>query len=156
MTSSSSINSPLIKGSFEGEFESPHSPDRVWQVLGAFTDVSWLPGVERAEIVQRSGRTTRLLFITGMDTPVEEQLISQDDARHCMTYHVVKNPFVPYEEYQAEVRLGPAGSGTLISFKSGFLVAEGELEAARTNLFGAYQMMVDAVNETLADQPPPQ
>ena len=146
-----------MKGTFEHEFVVAHSLDRVWEVLGAFFEVDWLPGIEGVEVVRRAGHDTRLLSIAGLDTPVEEQLISRDEARHYLKYHVVKNAFVPYEDYEAEMTLAPGEEGTLVHFKSSFQCEEVALEAARTSLVGIYQFMIDAVDTQLnADLKSPQ
>ena len=138
-----------MKGNFEHEFVVAHSLDRVWQVLGAFFEADWLPGVEAVEVVNRAGRDTRLLSISGLDTPIEEQLISRDEARHYLKYHVVKNAFIPYEDYEAEMTLVPFDAGTRVNFKSSFQCEEAALEAAHTALVGIYQFMIDAVNTQL-------
>lgn len=138
-----------MKGNFEHEFALLYSLDKVWQILGAFTEVDWLPGIEGVEVVDRAGRVTRILSISGLDAPIEEQLISRDEVRHYLKYHVVKNAFVPYEDYVVKMTLEAGDDGTLVSFKASFQFEEATLETARTALVGVYQIIIDAVNARL-------
>ncbi len=129
--------------------------DTVWAILGRFGDIGWLPGPERVETIGAGVGMTRLLHIPGMEAPVEETLVALDDEGHQFSYRVKRNPFVPYDNYQATVGVSAAQAGCLVQFRSIFDIdqtaidaaggQEAAEQAAQTALSGFYRMMADAL-----------
>ena len=80
-----------------------------------------------------------------------EYLIAKDDAAHSLRYGVLRNPFVPVDGYEAEVRITPAAEGATLSFKSQFtLDADADEAAIKQGLIGAYQLMAESADQRLA------
>ena len=125
---------------------SPHPADAFWKVLGAFTDIDWLVGAGNYRVGEHEGRTARIL---GMDTPIIEFLLGCDDERRELRYGVVKNPFVPVDNYQATVTVEPSGEGCLVTFSAKFDLDEAPLEQVNQMLTAAYQMMAGRIDAEL-------
>ena len=58
--------------------------DEVWAVVGDFTNVDWIPGVDGCRFVDE---TDRVVSMPGME--FTERLLRCDDARRALTYSVV-------------------------------------------------------------------
>lgn len=137
----------------------PASADAVWAVFSRFGEIGWLPGPERVETSGEGVGMTRFLHIPGLDAPIEETLESLDDANRRFSYRVKKNPFVPYDRYQAAVGVEEADAGCLVKFESTFELdreaaqaAAGREEAeqaARQAMSGFYRMMANALGEAV-------
>lgn len=135
----------------------------VWAVFSRFGEIGWLPGPERVETVGAGVGMTRLLHIPGMAAPVEETLEDLDDEHRRFSYRVKRNPFVPYDNYQAKVGVAATDEGCLVRFESSFELdrtavdaaggEEAAEQAAQTALSGFYRMMADALERAVgADQ----
>lgn len=137
----------------------PAPADEVWAVFSRFGEIDWLPGPERVETSGEGVGMTRFLHIPGLDAPIEETLQSLDDGNRRLSYRVKKNPFVPYDRYQATVGVEEADGGCLVKFESTFELdqeaapaAAGREEAeqaARQAMSGFYQMMANALGEAV-------
>lgn len=135
------------------------SAEAVWAVFGRFGEVGWLPGPERVETVGDGVGMTRLMHIPGMEAPVEETLEALDEQGRQFSYRVKRNPFVPYDNYQARVGVVERGAGCLVRFESTFEIDQATIDAAggqdaaeqaaQTALSGFYRMMADALARTL-------
>ena len=133
----------------------PASADEVWAVFSRFGEIDWLPGPERVETSGAGVGMTRFLHIPGLEAPIEETLESLDEANQRFSYRVKKNPFVPYNRYQATVGVEAADAGCLVKFESTFELDQEATEAAasqaaaeqaaRQAVSGFYQMMANAL-----------
>ena len=126
---------------------SQHSPDAFWAVLGAFTEIDWLVGAGNYRVGEHEGRTARIL---GMDIPIVEFLLGCDDERRELRYGVVKNPFVPVDNYQATVTVAPSDKGCLVHFSAKFDLDEVPFEQVNEMLTAAYQMMASRIDAELS------
>lgn len=126
---------------------SPHPADAFWKVLRAFTEINWLVGAGNYRVGEHEGRTARIL---GMDTPIVEFLLGCDDERRELRYGVVKNPFVPVDDYQATVTVEPSDKGCLVRFSARFDLDEVPFEQVNQMLTAAYQMMASRIDAELA------
>ena len=130
--------------------ESPNSTEAFWKVLAAFTEIDWLVGPGNYEVGEHEGREARILK---MQMPIVEFLISRDDDECVLSYGVMKNPFVPVDNYQATVTVEPAydgGEGCVVHFRSTFDLDEVPLEQVNQMLTAAYQMMGNQIDQSLA------
>lgn len=126
---------------------SQHSADAFWAVLGAFTEIDWLVGAGNYRVGEHEGRTARIL---GMDTPIVEFLLGCDDERRELRYGVVKNPFVPVDNYQATVTVEPSDQGCFVHFSARFDLDQVPFEQVNEMLTAAYQMMASGIDAELA------
>lgn len=142
----------------------PASAKAVWALFSRFGEIDWLPGPERVETSGDGVGMTRFLHIPGLEAPIEETLESLDEEGRRFSYRVKKNPFVPYDRYQATVRVQAAGAGCLVKFESTFELdpetapaatdREAAEQAARQAMSGFYQMMANALAEAVASAIP--
>jgi len=83
------------------------SPERVWQCIRAFGDLSWVPGDAKVEV--RGEGVGQLRIIERPYGEVHEQLTSLDDEARSLTYVVpVGNP-VPVRDYEARMSVDDDG-----------------------------------------------
>ena len=130
--------------------ESPNSADAFWKVLAAFTEIDWLVGPGNYEVGEHEGREARILK---MQMPIVEFLINCGHDKRELSYGVVKNPFVPVDNYQATVTVETAsdgGEGCVVLFRSTFELDEVPLEQVNQMLTSAYQMMGNQIDQSLA------
>ena len=122
---------------------SPHPADAFWKILRAFTEIDWLVGAGNYRVAQHEGRTARVL---SMDTPIVEFLLGCDDERRELRYGVVKNPFVPVDNYRATVSVKPGDGGCAIHFGATFDLDEVPFDQVSGMLTAAYQMMAARID----------
>lgn len=137
----------------------PAPAPEVWAVFSRFGEIDWLPGPERVETSGDGVGMTRFLHIPGLPAPIEETLESLDEENRRFSYRVKKNPFVPYDRYQATVRVQAADAGCLVKFESSFALdpetaaaadsEEAAEQAAQQAMSGFYQMMANALAEAV-------
>ena len=125
---------------------SPHPADAFWKVLRAFTEIDWLVGAGNYHVVEHDGHTARVL---GMDAPIVEYLLGCDDEYRELRYGVVKNAFVPVDNYRATVTVEPADEGCLVHFSAEFDLDEVPIEQVTEMLTAAYQMMAGRIDAEL-------
>ena len=125
---------------------SPHPADAFWKVLRAFTEIDWLVGAGNYRVVEHDGHTARVL---GMDTPIVEYLLGCDDEYRELRYGVVKNAFVPVDNYRATVTVEPTDEGCLVHFSAEFDLDEVPIEQVAGMLTAAYQMMASRIDGAL-------
>ena len=127
-------------------YRSPHPADAFWQVLGAFTEIDWLVGAGNYQVGEHEGRQARIL---SMETPIVEFLLGRDDNSRELRYGVLKNPFVPVDNYRAIVTVAPDGDGCLVNFSSTFDLDDVPLEQVNPMLTAAYRMMADQIDRNV-------
>lgn len=125
---------------------SPHPAAAFWQILGAFTEIDWLVGPGNYLVGEHEGHQARIL---SMETPIVEFLLGCDDDSRELRYGVLKNPFVPVDNYQATVTVAPDGDGCLVNFSSTFDLDEVPLEQVNQMLTAAYRMMANQIDRNL-------
>ena len=126
---------------------SPHSADAFWKVLGAFTEIDWLVGPGNYSVGEHEGHPARILNMT---TPVVEFLLGCDDDRRELRYGVVKNPFVPVDNYQATTTVVPEGEGCRVTFTATFDLDETPLAQVEEMLSAGYRLLAGQVDSSLA------
>ncbi len=132
--------------------KSPHPADSFWKVLGAFTEIDWLVGPGNYSVGEHEGRPARILK---MDTPVVEFLLGCNDDRRELRYGVLKNPFVPVDNYRATVTVKPDAEGCLVEFSATFDLDEVPLAQVREMLNSGYGMIASQIDGSLEQQAAP-
>ena len=132
--------------------KSPHPADAFWRVLGAFTEIDWLVGPGNYSVSEHEGRPARILK---MDTPVIEFLLGCDEARRELRYGVLKNPFVPVDNYRATVTVQPDAQGCLVEFSATFDLDEVPLAQVTEMLNSGYGMIASRIDGSLGQEPAP-
>lgn len=126
--------------------KSPHPADSFWKVLGAFTEIDWLVGPGNYSVGEHEGCPARILK---MDTPVVEFLLGCNDDRRELRYGVLKNPFVPVDNYRATVTVKPDAEGCLVEFSATFDLDEVPLAQVREMLNSGYGMIASQIDGSL-------
>ena len=78
--------------------------NEVWAMVGDFTDVTWMPGVEGCRLIDED---ERVLSLSGAD--FTERLLRRDDDRRSLTYSVVAGP-LPLDHHEATITVTAAGA----------------------------------------------
>ena len=125
---------------------SPHSAEAFWAVLRAFTEIDWLVGAGNYKVGEHDGHPARIL---GMDVPIVEFLLGSEDERRELRYGVLKNPFVPVDNYRATVTVVPTDEGCLVRFSATFELDEVPFDQVKQMLTAAYQMMGSRIDGEL-------
>ena len=102
------------------------------------TQADWLVGPGNYSVGEHEGYAARLI---GTDSPIVEFLLEQNDDEHHIRYGVIKNAFVPVDNYRAQVTVTAADDGCTITFESTFELDEVPYEQVNQMLSAAYQMM---------------
>ncbi|HEX4530373.1 MAG TPA: SRPBCC family protein [Acidimicrobiia bacterium] len=96
-------------GEARAEITINRSADDVWETVGNFGDVTWMPGVERSEL----DGDDRIVETVGMRL-VEHQY-SRDDEGRTLTYGIVAGDVRP-ELHRATITVMPAGRGCFVTW----------------------------------------
>jgi Polyketide cyclase / dehydrase and lipid transport len=96
-------------GEARAEITINRSADDVWETVGNFGDVTWMPGVERSEL----DGDDRIVETVGMRL-VEHQY-SRDDEGRTLTYGIVAGDVRP-ELHRATITVMPAGRGSFVTW----------------------------------------
>jgi hypothetical protein len=95
--------------------------DRVWALLADFSNLDWYEGAERVEAVGQGIGQIRRVFIPGMASPVEEQLLASDADHYRLEYQVLDGGSNILRDYRVIATLRDAGAGrTLARWNAAF------------------------------------
>ena len=84
------------------------SADAVWEKLGNFGEMGWMPGVASCE-VEGEGLGSIRKIAMGPATVVE-RLEAHDDAGRILSYSITEGP-IPVQNYLATITVSESGSG---------------------------------------------
>jgi carbon monoxide dehydrogenase subunit G len=99
-------------------------PAKVWAVIAAFHDMSWLPPVSKTEGENGNeiGATRRLTLATG--ATVDEELYKYDAEKMTYSYRItaVDVKVLPVTNYSSTLTVSPSadGKGTLVEWAGAF------------------------------------
>ena len=96
-------------GEARAEITIDRSADDVWEKVGNFGDLLWMPGVESCEL----DGDDRVLGMFGMR--IVERLYARDDEARTLTYGIVDGDMKP-EVHRATITVMPAGSGSFVTW----------------------------------------
>jgi len=124
-------------------------PAKVWATIGHFDDLSWHPAVASTTIsAGKPGQAGALREVKTHDGAlIVESQISQDDARHALSYRIVESP-LPVQAYVSELEVRAEGQGSRVVWRSHFEASPGVGEqAARDTVSGIYQAGLSALGK---------
>lgn len=125
--------------------------DRVWAVLGNFSDISWCMGIERVELLGSGPGMTRKIYMPGLGAPIEEVLESSDDAGLTFSYTIPRGNPMPVTNYLATVRVEDLGGARCRVHWSATAEATGiSGEQAAAILGDVYAQMLGWLGDALA------
>jgi Polyketide cyclase / dehydrase and lipid transport len=96
-------------GEARAEITIERSADDVWEKVGNFGDLMWMPGIETCEL----DGDDRVLGMFGMR--VVERLYARDDEARVLTSGIVDGDMKP-EVHRATITVMPAGSGAFVTW----------------------------------------
>ena len=96
-------------GEARAEITIDRSADDVWEKIGNFGELSWMPGVETCEL----DGDNRVIGMFGMR--IVERQYSRDDEHRTLTYGIVDGDVKP-EVHRATITVMPAGSGSFVTW----------------------------------------
>lgn len=136
------------------------SPDRVWEAIGNFQDMSWHPAVTRTEGANgNAADATRKLTLQGGGT-IDEVLAKHEPAARSYSYRItaVDVKVLPVTNYSSTLVVLPAaGGGSTVEWRGAFYrgypnndpPAELNDEAAMKAVSGVYRAGLDALKARL-------
>ena len=96
-------------GEARAEVTIDRSADDVWEKIGNFGDLMWMPGIESCEL----DGDDRILGMFGMR--IVERQLARDDEERTLTYGIVDGDMKP-EVHRATITVMPAGSGSFVTW----------------------------------------
>ncbi len=96
-------------GEARAEITIDRSADDVWDKIGNFGDLMWMPGIESCEL----DGDDRILGMFGMR--IVERQLARDDEGRSLTYGIVDGDMKP-EVHRATITVMPAGSGSFVTW----------------------------------------
>ncbi|AMG31148.1 SRPBCC family protein [Grimontia hollisae] len=99
------------------------SADKVWETVGAFDSLSWLPPVTK--VVMESGNPTekgavRVVYVG--DQSVTEEIKRYNADAMMIKYKITKNntALLPVTNYQSTIKVKPEGDKSVVTWNAGF------------------------------------
>lgn len=95
--------------------------DKVWAVIGNFSDWSWHPAIEKTEATGNAVDATRVLTLKG-GGKINEKLLKRDDSKRTMQYEIteVDVKVLPVNQYSSTVTVTEDGGKSKVEWKSAF------------------------------------
>lgn len=134
-------------------------PEKVWEVIGNFQDMSWHPAVAKLEGKGgNEANATRTLTLTSGGT-IDEKLVQYDPAKRMYKYEIVQvDPKVlPVNDYSSWLSVKGEGGKSTVEWKGAFYRGymnndpppELSDEAARKAVTGVYRSGLDALKKKI-------
>jgi len=123
-----SANAPTTAPALLHEKQSIHiaAPvDKVWEVAGTFSDVTWVPAVKSSTATKGNTIGSIRTLDFGGGVTLTETLVSYDASRHRYTYRIINNAAnqktAPISDMQATISVMPAdGGGSIATWNASF------------------------------------
>lgn len=116
--------------------------DKMWRLVSAFGDTSWMPAGTQVRL-EGSGPGMTRSITAGPDKIIQERLVSVDAATRTLVYAIPVNVPFPVTDYRATMRVTPSGSGCEVEWGASFTpvgnASEAEIAPA---IQGMYGMMI--------------
>jgi hypothetical protein len=125
-------------GEARAEITIDRSADDVWEKIGNFGDLMWMPGIETCEL----DGDDRILGMFGMR--IVERQLARDEEGRSLTYGIVDGDMKP-EVHRATITVMPAGSGSFVTWDVETDDAMVEvMQGAYTGALGALKEQMEA------------
>ena len=119
----------------------------VWEKLGNFEELGWMPGVGSVEVEGDGIGAVRTIGMGG--ATVVERLEAHDHDGRSLSYAITDGP-IPVQDYLATITVTEAGSGCHVDWTAKFSTPDGvPAEAVVPALEGAYGGALDALKGIL-------
>ena len=136
---------------FEVDKEINGSLDKAWDVVAAFGECGWIPGIDGCELEGEGIGSVRKLKMGGME--IHERLEAFDPEARTLSYSIIAGP-MPTENYLATIILS-AGSGGKVRVQWGAKFDVPGMDDAAANGLAqgiecSYSGMADALGAAIA------
>ena len=129
----------------ERDFEA--SAGDVWEKLGDFAELGWMPGVGSVEVEGEGIGAVRSIAMG--PAKIVERLEAHDNDARSLSYSITEGP-VPVIDYLATITVSEVGSGCHVGWTAKFSTPDGvPAEAVVPALEGAYGGALDALKKIL-------
>jgi len=132
----------------ETHYDIQASVEAVWPLLADFAGIqAWWPkgeavDIERVEVEGEGVGLIRHIYNVGFPTAVSERLDFLDPENHTLKLSLVCDRPAGLLQYQATGQLTPLGPDSCrMTYRAEFVAEEGQADAAKEFLLGAYQLM---------------
>lgn len=99
------------------------TPDKVWEIVGNFQDMAWLPPVAKTEGEGGNTPGAKRILTLGSGGQIFEQLEKYDGTAHSMFYRIdqVDPKVLPVTNYSSWISVAPAADGgSTVTWKGAF------------------------------------
>jgi hypothetical protein len=135
---------------FEVDKEISGDLEAAWNVVAAFGECGWIPGIEGCELEGEGIGSVRKLKMG--DIEIHERLEAIDPEARTLSYSIVQGP-MPTENYLATITLSDAGGGKVrVQWGAKFDVPGMDDEQANglaQGIRGSYDGMADALGAAI-------
>ena len=131
------------------------APAKVWGMIGSFDSIAtWLPGAESSPADKGSTvGSVRVITLKAPGSPtVTEQLTGSTGESYSYAILKVDPKVLPVTDYASTIRVAPAGSGSVVTWRGSFQPAGGTDDAAAAKaMSGVYRAGLDNI-KAMADR----
>jgi hypothetical protein len=135
------------------------SPDKVWEVIGNFQDMSWHPAVAKTEGTGgNEAKATRKLTLTSGGT-IDEELLKNDPDKKMYKYEIknVDVKVLPVNNYSSSLAVKGEGDKSTVEWRGAFYRGfmnndpppELNDEAAKKAVTGVYRTGLDGLKKKI-------
>ena len=114
--------------------------DRLWKLVAAFGDTSWMPGPPKVDVVGAGPGMERRIHAG--DKLICERLESVDEAGRTLVYTIPVNVPFPVTDYRATMRVRAKGADSELDWNASFTPAGASEEDARKAIEAMYGLMI--------------
>jgi hypothetical protein len=116
--------------------------DRLWAIVAAFGNVSWMKGISRCDVEGEGTGMVRSIY-AGDAPPINERLEFVDESGRRLGYEIPENVPLPVDDYHAEMAVTDLGGGRSRLAWSCRAVPKGVSDdAARAAVEGMYGVLI--------------
>ncbi len=94
--------------------------EAAWTLLADWGNTEWLAGPEKTEVICSGDQVTRRLFMTGVAQPIEETLLSADQASRTLNYTIAVGEIFKLANYQGTISVQPMENGCRVCWACRF------------------------------------
>lgn len=126
----------------------PFSAPFVWDVLGAFGELGWIPAVTRVELLGSGVGAVRRVFTASGH--VDERLDSHDTAAMRYAYSIPGPMPYPVRDYRVQVRIVPNGTAACaVTWRAEFMPDGVPVADAERLMTSVYASIADWAEQEL-------
>ncbi|WP_136682977.1 SRPBCC family protein [Falsirhodobacter xinxiangensis] len=98
------------------------TPDEVWQAVGDFGDLSWMPGVASVDAPQGNEKDGTRTVTLDSGTVLTEELTKYDPEKRTMSFRMTKDDIeaIPVTNFSTVLTVKDDGGKALVEMRGGF------------------------------------